>query len=279
MPRVAKSQPKGSTAASEGEKTHRSVDLLGRVHGISSPASPAPRARTAASFTPRPASCAASSRCSPPTKAASTTPPAAPAARSCSRKNSSNPRWHRNARQRKAYQQSLTAGVTRNETPPRRHLYIRPGEQRHPRRLAFMNLAIRSIEADIGKEHADTFRNVQHPDLRDQLRPRQPALQRLQLVPQGRRRALAVRRPAQGNANFACVQHFIHHLALGGSRHCRSHRRSAGEAIATARPFHRQDVPESANGALSLCLTPYLNRHSRNSGNTRVMPSASPLSI
>jgi type I restriction enzyme M protein len=34
------------------------------------------------------------------------------------------------------------------------------------RRLAIMNLAIRGIEADIGKEHADTFRNVQHPDLR-----------------------------------------------------------------------------------------------------------------
>jgi type I restriction-modification system DNA methylase subunit len=32
MPRVAKSLPKGSTAASEGEKTHRSVDLLGRVY-------------------------------------------------------------------------------------------------------------------------------------------------------------------------------------------------------------------------------------------------------
>jgi type I restriction-modification system DNA methylase subunit len=34
------------------------------------------------------------------------------------------------------------------------------------RRLAIMNLSIRGIEADIGKEHADTFRNVQHPDLR-----------------------------------------------------------------------------------------------------------------
>ena len=34
------------------------------------------------------------------------------------------------------------------------------------RRLAVMNLALRGIEADIGKEHADTFRAVQHPDLR-----------------------------------------------------------------------------------------------------------------
>jgi hypothetical protein len=34
------------------------------------------------------------------------------------------------------------------------------------RSLAVMNLAICGIEADIGKEHADTFRHVQHPDLR-----------------------------------------------------------------------------------------------------------------
>jgi type I restriction enzyme M protein len=29
-----------------------------------------------------------------------------------------------------------------------------------------MNLAISGIEADIGKEHADSILNVQHPDLR-----------------------------------------------------------------------------------------------------------------
>jgi type I restriction enzyme M protein len=33
------------------------------------------------------------------------------------------------------------------------------------RRLAIMNLAIRGIEADIGKERAGTFRNVRHPDI------------------------------------------------------------------------------------------------------------------
>jgi type I restriction-modification system DNA methylase subunit len=36
----------------------------------------------------------------------------------------------------------------------------------YTRRLAAMNLALRGIEADFGPEHADTFRNVQHPDLR-----------------------------------------------------------------------------------------------------------------
>lgn len=30
-----------------------------------------------------------------------------------------------------------------------------------------MNLAIRGIGAGFGKEHADTFRSVQHPDLRN----------------------------------------------------------------------------------------------------------------
>lgn len=34
------------------------------------------------------------------------------------------------------------------------------------RRLAIMNLAIRSIEADSGPEHADTFRRDLYPDLR-----------------------------------------------------------------------------------------------------------------
>jgi type I restriction enzyme M protein len=34
------------------------------------------------------------------------------------------------------------------------------------RRLAIMDLAIRGIEADISEEHAATFRHVQHPDLR-----------------------------------------------------------------------------------------------------------------
>lgn len=33
-----------------------------------------------------------------------------------------------------------------------------------------MNLAIRGIEDDIGKEHADPFRHVQHPDLRARIK-------------------------------------------------------------------------------------------------------------
>jgi type I restriction enzyme M protein len=37
-------------------------------------------------------------------------------------------------------------------------------------RLAITNLAIRGIEADIGKEHADTCRSLQHPDFRAERR-------------------------------------------------------------------------------------------------------------
>ncbi|WP_395718835.1 N-6 DNA methylase [Prosthecobacter sp.] len=105
------------------------------------------------------------------------------------------------------------------------------------RRLAIMNLAIRGIEADIGKEHADTFRNVQHPDLRaDYVLANPPfndsdwfrkdddvrwqpsgARQIAKGNPQGERGGVhQFGVPPKGNANFAWVQHFIHHLAPQG---------------------------------------------------------------
>ena len=84
------------------------------------------------------------------------------------------------------------------------------------RRLAIMNLAIRGIEADIGKEHADTFRNVQHPDLRADYVIANPPFNDSDWF----RRDDDVRwqygLPPKGNANFAWVQHFIHHLAPSG---------------------------------------------------------------
>jgi type I restriction enzyme M protein len=109
------------------------------------------------------------------------------------------------------------------------------------RRVAIMNLAIRGIEADIGKEHADTFRNVQHPDLRADYVLANPPFNdsdwfrkdgdpasrdwhgagaekdQPQIDPQGaarQRRRFSVR--PKGNANFAWMQHFIHQLALQG---------------------------------------------------------------
>ena len=128
------------------------------------------------------------------------------------------------------------------------------------RRLATMSLAIRGIEADIGKEHADTFRHVQHPDLRadyvianppfndsdtalrdsaflqSEAKPQvvseakdnfrkdddvrwQPSGARSTAKgsPQGERGGVhQFGVPPKGNANFASVQHLIHHLAPHG---------------------------------------------------------------
>ncbi len=84
------------------------------------------------------------------------------------------------------------------------------------RRLAIMNLAIRGIEADIGKEHADTFRNVQHPDLRADYVLANPPFNDSDWFRQDDDVRWAFGVPPKGNANFAWVQHFIHHLAPQG---------------------------------------------------------------
>jgi len=84
------------------------------------------------------------------------------------------------------------------------------------RRLAVMNLAIRGIEADFGPEHADTFRRDLHPDLRADYVLANPPFNDSDWF----RRDDDVRWqfgvPPKGNANFAWVQHFIHHLAPQG---------------------------------------------------------------
>ena len=79
-----------------------------------------------------------------------------------------------------------------------------------------MNLAIRGIEADFGPEHADTFRRDLHPDLRADYVLANPPFNDSDWF----RRDDDVRWqfgvPPRGNANFAWVQHFIHHLAPQG---------------------------------------------------------------
>lgn len=84
------------------------------------------------------------------------------------------------------------------------------------RRLAVMNLALRGIEADFGPEHADTFRRDLHPDLRADYVIANPPFN----DSDWHRRDDDVRWqygvPPKGNANFAWVQHFIHHLAPAG---------------------------------------------------------------
>jgi type I restriction enzyme M protein len=83
-------------------------------------------------------------------------------------------------------------------------------------RLAKMNLAIRGIDAQIA--HGDTFHDHQHPDLRADYVLANPPFNssdwRGDLLRDDGRWQFGV--PPSGNANFAWVQHFIHHLAPHG---------------------------------------------------------------
>ena len=83
-------------------------------------------------------------------------------------------------------------------------------------RLAKMNLAIRGIEGQIA--HGDSFHNDRHPDLRaDYILANPP----FNVKDWGAERLAEDKRwqygvPPKGNANFAWVQHMVHHLAPGG---------------------------------------------------------------
>lgn len=84
------------------------------------------------------------------------------------------------------------------------------------RRLAIMNLAIRGIEADFGPEQADTFRRDLHPDLRADYVLANPPFNDSDWFRKDDDVRWQFGVPPKGNANFAWVQHFIHHLAPKG---------------------------------------------------------------
>lgn len=86
-------------------------------------------------------------------------------------------------------------------------------------KLAKMNLALRGIEADMGDRSADSFTQDLHPDLRADFIIANPPFNvsnwwdaKLADDPRWKYGT-----PPAGNANFAWVQHFIHHLAPNGS--------------------------------------------------------------
>jgi len=83
-------------------------------------------------------------------------------------------------------------------------------------RLAKMNLAIRGIDAQIA--HGDTFHNDRHPDLKADYVLANPPFNssdwRGELLKDDKRWVYGT--PPPGNANYAWVQHFLHHLAPGG---------------------------------------------------------------
>ena len=84
-------------------------------------------------------------------------------------------------------------------------------------RLANMNLAIRGIEANI--EHGDSFRNDLHPDLKADFILANPPFNMSDWGGEGLRNDQRWRYggPPARNANFAWVQHMIHHLAPRGT--------------------------------------------------------------
>lgn len=86
-------------------------------------------------------------------------------------------------------------------------------------KLAKMNLALRGIEADMGPRSADSFTDDLHPDLRADFVIANPPFNvsdwwdaKLADDPRWKYGT-----PPQGNANFAWVQHFIHHLSPRGT--------------------------------------------------------------
>lgn len=86
-------------------------------------------------------------------------------------------------------------------------------------RMARMNMAIRGIEAKLGPQHGDTFHRDLHPDLRADFVLANPPFNISNWG--GERLTDDVRWrygvPPAGNANFAWLQHILHHLAPAGT--------------------------------------------------------------
>ena len=94
------------------------------------------------------------------------------------------------------------------------------GQESNPTtwRLCMMNLAIRGIESNIGLHHADTFTNDLHKDLKADYILANPPFNisdwKGELLRDDVRWKYSI--PPISNANFAWVQHMIHHLSPNG---------------------------------------------------------------
>lgn len=82
-------------------------------------------------------------------------------------------------------------------------------------KMAKMNMAIRGIDADLGPYQADTFFNDLHPTLKADFIMANPPFN---LSGWGQDKLMEDKRwkygtPPAGNANYAWIQHMIHHLA------------------------------------------------------------------
>jgi type I restriction enzyme M protein len=94
------------------------------------------------------------------------------------------------------------------------------GQESNPTtwRLAKMNLAIRGLEGDLGPHNADSFHADQHKDLKADFILANPPFNVSDWGGDRLRDDVRWRfgAPPAGNANFAWVQHMIHHLAPTG---------------------------------------------------------------
>ncbi|RKF22272.1 SAM-dependent DNA methyltransferase [Alginatibacterium sediminis] len=86
--------------------------------------------------------------------------------------------------------------------------------------LAAMNMAIRGLDYDFGKEPASTYTNVQHPDLRADFIMANPPfnMKEWNTGVDDNDPRFKYGQPPSGNANFAWMQHMLHHLAPEGSQ-------------------------------------------------------------
>jgi type I restriction enzyme M protein len=82
-----------------------------------------------------------------------------------------------------------------------------------------MNMAIRGIDFNFGSKNADTLLDDQHPDLRADFVMANPPFNMKEWWSAKLENDVRWKygTPPQGNANFAWMQHMIHHLAPKGS--------------------------------------------------------------
>ena len=95
------------------------------------------------------------------------------------------------------------------------------GQESNPTtwRLAAMNMAIRGIDFNFGGRHGDTFNDDLHPDLRADYVMANPPFNQKEWWDgklEGDER-WKYGTPPKNNANFAWLQHMLHHLAPNGS--------------------------------------------------------------
>ena len=94
------------------------------------------------------------------------------------------------------------------------------GQESNPTtwKLAKMNLAIRGIDNNLGPEHADSFHRDLHKDLRADFILANPPFNSSDWGGERLREDARWKYglPPVGNANFAWVEHFIHHLSPSG---------------------------------------------------------------